>query len=204
MKRLAILVPAMLALALLTANAAVAKPVPPQQVAKQTVQEVLKAMAGRREALRNNPQELNTLIKKHLLPVVDVDYMAQLTLGRYWRQLSSDQRQKFIKAFTNMMIAVYGDALLRLKSGENMEYKPVRAPDDAKRVPFTAVYHAPNGPDINLTLKLHLVNGQWKVYDVLGENLSFIANYRNQFTSHIRSAGLDQFVQKMVNMYGTD
>ncbi|NNC23885.1 ABC transporter substrate-binding protein [Salinisphaera sp. USBA-960] len=175
----------------------------PEQLAKQTVEKVLDDMDGRREQLRNNPQQLKQLIEKDLVPVLDQRYMAQLTLGRYWRQASAEQRKAFQRTFRNLLIQNYGDALLKLKSGENLDYKPVRAPADADKVTFNAIYHTPKGRDIHLSLKLRQVDGQWKVYDASGENLSFVANYKEQFRSRIQKVGLDKFIQQMKSRYGT-
>lgn len=193
----------LLAVVVLGPSAAGAKPKPPQELAQQSMQQILSDMAGRREELRNNPDQLRALIEKDLVPHMDLDYIAQLTLGRYARQASEAQRQTFKKALKNMLIQNYGDALLKLKGGQNMEYKPVRAPDDAERITFNAVYHSPKGQDVHMSLKLHRVDDQWKVYDATGENLSFIANYRNQFTSRIKRVGLDKFIQQMKDRYGT-
>ena len=99
-------------LALMLPGLAAAEPTPPQQLAKQTVQKVLSDMDGRRDELRNNPQELYQLVDRDLVPLIDLPYMSQLVLGRYWREATPEQRDRFQTAFKNMLIRTYGSALL--------------------------------------------------------------------------------------------
>lgn len=178
-----------------------AAPTPPQQLAKQTVQKVLNDLDGRRPELRNNPQELYGLIDRDLVPLIDLPYMSQLVLGRYWRQASPQQRQRFQTAFKNMLIRTYGSALLGFDDNVKIEYKPVRAADDAKNVTFNAVIKSPNGQDTPVSLQLHQVDDQWKVYDGSIGNLSFVTNYRGQFNSAIRREGLDDFIKQLEQRY---
>jgi phospholipid transport system substrate-binding protein len=188
-------------LALLAPGLASAKPTPPEQLAKQTVQKVLADMEGRRDELRNNPRELHHLINKDLVPLVDLPYMSQLVLGRYWRQASKNQRKRFEKAFKNMLIDTYGSALLGLNDNIKIDYKPVRAPKGANNVVFKAVIHSSGGKDIPVSLHLHLVDGDWKAYDGSVGNLSFVTNYRGQFRSYIQRKGLEKTIEKMEQKY---
>ncbi|HET7314260.1 ABC transporter substrate-binding protein [Salinisphaera sp.] len=189
--------------ALMAPALASADPTPPEQLARQTVQKVLNDLDGRRAELRNNPQELYALIERDLIPLIDLPYMSQLVLGRYWRQASPEQRQRFQAAFKNMLVRTYGSALLGFNNDINIEYKPVRAPDDAKRVTFNAVIHSPNGQDTPVSLQLHKVQDQWKVYDGSVGNLSFVTNYRGQFNSAIRRQGLEDFIEEMEKRYNS-
>ncbi|MES1936504.1 toluene tolerance family protein [Salinisphaera hydrothermalis EPR70] len=178
-----------------------ASPTPPEQLARQTVQKVLNDLDGRRAELRNNPQELHALINRDLVPLIDLPYMSQLVLGRYWRQASPEQRKRFQTAFKNMLIRTYGSALLGFNDNVKIEYKPVRAADNAKNVTFNAVIHSPNGQDTPVSLQLHEVDDQWKVYDGSVGNLSFVTNYRGQFNSAIRREGLEKFIEQLENRY---
>ncbi|WP_423823361.1 ABC transporter substrate-binding protein [Salinisphaera sp. SPP-AMP-43] len=187
--------------AVLAPSLASAAPTPPKQLAKQTVEKVLDDLEGRRAELRNNPQELYALIDRDLVPLLDLPYMSQLVLGRYWRQASPDQRQRFQKAFKSMLIRTYGSALLGFNDNVEIEYKPVRAPADAERVTFNAVIHSPNGQDTPVSLQLHQVQDEWKVYDGSVGNLSFVTNYRGQFNSEIRRNGLESLIDQMEKRY---
>ena len=61
--------------------------------------------------------------------------------------------------------------------------------------------HADNGQDTPITLQLHLVNDQWKVFDGSVGNLSFVTNYRGQFNSQIRRNSLEKLISQMEARY---
>ncbi|RJS94634.1 phospholipid-binding protein MlaC [Salinisphaera sp. Q1T1-3] len=190
-----------LTLALMLPALANAAPTPPETLAKQTVQKVLSDMNGKRDELRKNPQALYDLINRDLVPLIDLPYMSRLVLGRYSREASPEQLKRFQTAFKNMLIRTYGSALLGFNDNVNIEYKPVRADDDAKNVTFNAVIHSQNGQDTPVSLQLHLVNDEWKVYDGSVGNLSFVTNYRGQINAQIRRNGLENVIEQMEKRY---
>ena len=191
---------ALMAVALLVPALAVAKPTPPDQLARQTVENVLNSMRGRRDELRDNPQELYSLIDKELVPLIDLPYMSQLVLGRYWRTASPSQRQRFEVAFKNMVIRTYGNALLGFQNDDNVKYLPVRAPAGARNVVFHAIVEN-GGDNVRINLKMHLVDGHWRVYDGTVGNLSFVTNYRGQFNAQVRRNGLESLISRMEERY---
>ncbi|MES1933823.1 toluene tolerance family protein [Salinisphaera shabanensis T35B1] len=191
------------AVALLVPALALAAPTPPDQLARETVQSVLSKMEGRRDELRNNPQELYQLIDRELVPLVDLPYMSQLVLGRAWRTATPEQRDRFQTAFKNMLIRTYGNGLLSFDDSQEIEYQPVRAAEGADDVTFRAIVTTDDGQKTPVTFQLHIVDGEWKIYDGSVGNLSFVTNYRGQFNSQIRSGGLEQLIERMESRYNT-
>ena len=47
---------------------------------------------------------------------------------------------------------------------------------------------------------LHDINGQWKVYDVVIDNISVVSNYRAQFERIIAKSSVQDLLQKMKQM----
>jgi phospholipid transport system substrate-binding protein len=43
------------------------------------------------------------------------------------------------------------------------------------------------------------VGGEWKVYDVVAENISLVNNYRSQFTRVISNASYEELVRRLKN-----
>ena len=51
--------------------------------------------------------------------------------------------------------------------------------------------------DVFVNYKLHLVNNDWKVYDVVIDNVSLINNYRSQFNRVIARSSFENLVRMM-------
>src|SRR5699024_4287729 len=173
---------------------------PPREIAKETVQTLMEGMEGRRDELRNDPQQLYELVDEVLVPLVDMDTMSQLVLGRHWRDADENQRQRFQKAFKVMLVRTYGNALLDFDK-DQIEYKPIREPDDADDITFRATVTTDSGDKVPVNLKMHLVDNEWKVYDGRVGNMSFVTNYRSQFNNYIRKNGLEDFLDRMEARY---
>lgn len=176
-------------------------PTPPEDVARETVERLLDAMEGRRDELRRNPEELDALIERILVPLIDVEYMSQLVLGRHWRDASEEQRERFQESFKNMLIQTYGGALLEFQK-EKVEFQPLRAEEGAEDVTFRALVLTESGEKIPVELNLHLVDGKWRVYNGSVGNLTFVTNYRSQFNQEIRRNGLESLIGKLETRYG--
>lgn len=185
----------------LVTMAANSEPKLPRQIAQDTVETLLKAMEGRRDELRQNTQQLYALVNRVLVPLVDLDYMSQLVLGRYWRSATPQQRQRFQEAFKAMLVRTYGNALLGFDD-EKIEYQPIRAPEGANNVTFRAMVITETGDKVPVSLDMHVVDGEWKVYDGRVGNLSFVTNYRSQFSNYIRDNGLENLIKRMEERYG--
>ena len=48
-----------------------------------------------------------------------------------------------------------------------------------------------------MVYKLRQVNGQWKVYDAIVENISIVNNYRSQFDRVISSSSYEALVKQL-------
>jgi phospholipid transport system substrate-binding protein len=53
------------------------------------------------------------------------------------------------------------------------------------------------GEEIAVVYKLRQVNGQWKVYDAIIENISIVNNYRSQFDRVISRSYYEELVKRL-------
>jgi phospholipid transport system substrate-binding protein len=53
------------------------------------------------------------------------------------------------------------------------------------------------GEEYSINYKAHLVNGEWRVYDVIAENISVVNNFRSQFSRVIARSSYDELVRRL-------
>jgi phospholipid transport system substrate-binding protein len=53
------------------------------------------------------------------------------------------------------------------------------------------------GEDIAVSYKLRQTSGDWKIYDVVIEQISLVNNYRSQFNRVIAQSSFDELMRKM-------
>lgn len=169
----------------------------PTAVVKDTSDKMLAQILDRKQELNAEPGKIYPLVEDIVLPHFDFARMAQLVLARHWREASAEQKDVFIREFRELLTRTYATALLNY-SGQSIEYLPVTLAPNATRVEVKTVVRENGSPPLPIDYKLYLTNNEWKVYDVVIDQLSLVANYRTNYDSKIRRYGLDGLLQKLV------
>lgn len=181
---------------------ALTAPQEPLQLAREVTQSLEQKIQPRKQEFKKNPQKLYELVDKEVLPLFDFRYMSQLVLGRAWRQATPEQRDRFTQSFKALLVKTYADVVLDY-SGEDIQWLPVKAPDDAKDITLRSRVDLNSGEQAALDYSLHKRDGRWQVYNITVENVSLVTNYRGQFSSKVKREGLDTLIKEMEAKYGS-
>lgn len=129
----------------------------------------------------------------------DFDYMARSALGIHWRALTPAQRRQFVPLFRDYVMNTYLNRLqtttveaARKGLQDKVAYN---GPDDAKvhglvKMPQLA-------QPLNVDYALHKADGGWKLYDIVIDNVSTMASYRDQFNNTINEQGYPALVNEL-------
>ncbi|CAN0311186.1 unnamed protein product [Chrysoparadoxa australica] len=136
------------------------EPTPPAELGEQTVNTVLDQLTERRDEFKKNPQALYAMIERELVPLVDLERMSELVLGKHAEDASAEQLDRFAQTFKQMIIQTYGNALYGFDD-EQIEFQPVDAPEDATDITFQAVVIREECDRIPVDMDMQLVDCQW-------------------------------------------
>lgn len=190
-----ILLPLLLLLGLGTAQAA---PQAPDAAVKETTEQMRTLIRQNQKVYNADKAKFYADVDQTLTPRFDVRYIAQLVLGRNWRSASEDQRTRFANVFKNSLIRSYADALLDNHDSVDAEWLPLRLAADATDATVKAKLLRKTAPPVNLAFAMRLdSSGEWKIYDVIIENLSLVTNFRSQFAAEIKKSGLDGLIKRI-------
>lgn len=168
----------------------------PAAVVESTAGAVLGAMEGRRDELRESPEELRQLVEEHFLPRFDRAYAAFLVLGRHSRGATQEQRRAFTDALYGYVLRQYGEGLLEFTS-DRLKVLPYRGkPEDTKARVRTELT-LDNGTNVPVVYSLRKTDGVWRVYDVNIEGISYVKNFRTQLGEEIKAKGLDAVIASL-------
>ena len=106
----------------------------------------------------------------------DFPDMAKRSLGAQWQKRSPAEQKEFTKAFTDLLEGAYVDKL-ESYNGEKVRFVNDRQDQDHTEVSTKVVDK--KGQEYSVDYRLHQVNGDWKVSDVVIENVSLVNNYRS-------------------------
>lgn len=169
---------------------------PPDQLVKETTNKVLKELTENRDELQKDPQRLYKMVDEVVLPHFDFERMSRYVLGKYWRQATDEQQQKFVGEFKTLLVRTYATALFEY-TGQEIDYKPFHhAEGDRKAVVETEVQRS-DGPPIPIEYSLAQNSEVWKVYDIKIDGLSLVTNYRAQYGRIIETQGMDTLIDDL-------
>ena len=128
-----------------------------------------------------------------LRDLYDIPFMAQKSVGRYWKGTSEEERQHLLKTFTEFMIANYAGNFDGY-SGQVFETLD-EEPSTHGTVLVRTRLLDPDGEATQLNYRLRPVDGEWKIIDVyLNGTVSELALRRSEYSSLIQREGFDSLI----------
>lgn len=161
-----------------------------------TSDRVLAALSAEKERLKKEPQHVYDLVDQIVLPHFDFDRIARWALGKYVRQASPAQLERFTREFRTLLVRTYASALNEY-TNQKIDYPPLRGASGSDEVTVHTEVAQPGAFPIPIDYDLYLKDGTWKVYDVKVDSVSLVANYRTSFYSEIRMKGLDALIDSL-------
>ena len=174
-------------------------PVPgpgPQQLVEQVSTDLLKAIDADRAVLSKDPAKLRAVVDRVLLPNFDAEYSARLVLGKHWRTATPEQRTRFIDAFVDSMMRQYGTALLDF-TANRMTMLPFRGDPAATSATVRTEIKRDDGTPVPVNYSMRATPSGWKAWDVTIEGVSYVKNFRTDFSAEIDAKGLDAVIQRL-------
>lgn len=158
---------------------------------RTTIEEIVNVVEG----LPGDDKKLERRekLRKLINPVFDFQEMAKRSLGPHWKECTPEEQSEFIAVFSDLLAKTYLGKIETVKRGMvKVDSESVEA---AKAIVKTTV--TTKGESFPLDYKLQEINGTWKVYDVVIENIGLVANYRNEFAGIVRKDKLSGLIQKL-------
>ena len=164
--------------------------------------DVVKSVADRATQVLKDPKllpkdkkkERVERIKEIVAPIFDYDEMAKRSLGAHWRRRTPAEQAEFVKLFRDFIEKIYFDKI-DLYEGEKIVFGKEAIDQDFAQVE-SSVINA-KGEEFAIGYRLRRVDGKWKVYDAVVENISIVNNYRSQFDRVINGASYEELVKRL-------
>jgi len=139
-------------------------------------------------------KERREQLKQILFSRFDFTEMAKRSLGANWRRRTPQEQEEFVRLFTDVLERAYAD-IIESYSDEKIVYLNERI--DAEYADVNSKIFTGKGQEYTINYKAHLVGNEWKVYDVVAENISLVNNYRSQFTRVISKDSYEELVRRL-------
>jgi phospholipid transport system substrate-binding protein len=173
----------------------------PLELVRTAVDKAIQTLKDPKLQSQDKKRERIDRLREALNPIFDYEEMAKRALGTHWRRRTPAEQEEFVKLFRDFLEKIYSDKV-DLYGGEKVRFGREVIDKDFAQVESTII--KPKGEEIAVNYKLRQINGQWKVYDAVVENISIVNNYRSQFDRIISSSSYEELVKRLQEKAGQD
>jgi phospholipid transport system substrate-binding protein len=167
--------------------------VPTDQI-KATVDKALVVLRDPQLKPPSKTKERREQLKQILFARFDFTEMAKRALGANWRRRTPNEQEEFVRLFTELLERAYTDTI-ESYTDERIVYVSERL--DGSYADVNSKIFTAKGEEFSINYKAHLVNGEWRVYDVIVENISMVNNFRSQFNRVIANSSYEELIRRL-------
>ena len=168
----------------------------PLELIRSAINQVTTVLANPASQGEDQQQERIKQVWTIVEPYFDLQDMAQRTLGVHWRERTEEERREFVQLFTALIEKTYSSTLTRYTSDVQFAFDGQRIDGDFAEVDTRLIAPSLDKP-IPIQYHLHRVGGEWRIYDVVIDNVSLVHNYRNQFNRILSQSSYNELVQSI-------
>lgn len=166
----------------------------PTDQVRQTADKVLLILQDPRLKSTDMREERKNQLRQVISARFDFQAMAQSSLGPHWQRRATEERRDFVELFTDLLEKTYADQIAAY-NGERIVYGRETQDVDYAEVDTKIITN--KGEEFSVNYKLRSSDREWKVYDVVIENISLVNNYRSQFHRVLAKSPFDELLRKM-------
>jgi phospholipid transport system substrate-binding protein len=165
----------------------------PTDSMKSTIDEVLRIVRDKELKRSEKGEERRHLLEKVVAGRFDYAEMSRRALGAPWNQLTDQQKQEFVDLFQTLLTNSYADKV-ETYSGEGVQYLNERTEKEYAEVRTKVL-----SGKTEIPLDYRLINkaDDWRVYDVIVDNVSLVNNYRGQFSKILRGSSYSDLIDQL-------
>jgi len=164
--------------------------VTPTEQLQATIQQVLTIVNGSEGQRAERRKEQ---LRETLMPRFDWIEMARQTLGKHWDSVPS-RHGEFVSAFADFLGNSYVGKIGSYKDEKILFVEEIVNQHQA--LVKTKIVPA-KGEATAVNYKLHRIDDEWKVYDVVVEDISLVVNFRSQFHRILAKGSFDDLLRQM-------
>jgi phospholipid transport system substrate-binding protein len=116
------------------------------------------------------------------------DVVTRQAMGPGWRLFSATDQKRVTDLFSELMIRTYSARVAGTQRPQIVYGTPIELASDRREIPTRVSTSSSNDP-VSIVYRLVKLPAGWRIYDVLIEGVSFVANYRAQFDGIIQKGG---------------
>ena len=166
----------------------------PTDQIKATVDKAQLVLRDPRLKPATKQSERREQLKQVLFSRFNFAEMAKRSLGANWTRRTPQEQEEFVRLFTEVLERAYAD-IIESYIDEKIIYLAEKV--DSGYADVNSKIVTTKGEEYSINYRAQLVGNEWKVYDVVAENISLVNNYRSQFSRVIAKSSYEELVRRL-------
>lgn len=156
-------------------------------VTKQGIEEIINSDVSQAE----KDKRFAKLFNEYL----DLDFIGRFVLGRYWKTATPKQRTDFIDVYRELNIKTWSKRFDEFKR-KTFIFNGTTPSSSENQIFVNSTVPVDQGAPAKVVWRVKESKGQFKVVDIIIENVSLAITARNEYTSYIRKSpdGIDGLI----------
>lgn len=162
-------------------------------------QEFIQELGDRTLAILDQPTpqpEKLSQLKQILDRATDLELVARLVLGRYWRQATPEQQGEFVGLFNQLLMQTMAERM-SWYNGQTFEITGAKPVDERDTMVATRILRPSGKPPILVDWRVRESSGSFLLIDILAEGVSLVVTQRAEAADVIGRDGLDGLLGQM-------
>jgi phospholipid transport system substrate-binding protein len=174
----------------------------PKYLIENVIKDVIYTIRTDRERYENNDEEVYKLVKRKIMPHVDVHKMSKIVLGRYWRRMTIEQQTEFMYLFETITTRSYAVYILEYKDSYSLHFNRTIYQNNRASAVVHMILKLEQNREVDTRFALYqspvsIEEGRWKIFNLSIEGINFGMVYRSTYSSVIRQSGIPGLLDKM-------
>lgn len=133
------------------------------------------------------------ILREIIIQRFDFSEISKRVLGRYWK--SNEAR---LEEFTPLLVELLERAYSKkINIARDAKVIYLSEKTDGQFAVVNTKIITPRGEQFSVSYRLDFVGEEWKVYDIIAENVSLVSNYRAQFNAILANHSFDYLLDKI-------
>lgn len=119
---------------------------------------------------------------------LDLDFIGQFVLGRYWKVATPEQRKNFIKVYRELNIKTWSARFDEFK-GKSFVFVGSTPSTSKNQVFINSTVSMDQGEPAKVVWRVKQIGNDFKIVDIIIENVSLAITARNEYTAFVKNNG---------------
>jgi phospholipid transport system substrate-binding protein len=138
----------------------------------------------------------NERFEKLFNGALDLKFIGQFVLGRYWKHASSKQKEEFINVYRKLNVTVWSKRFYEFK-GKEFIFHGTSPSSSSNQIFVNSIVPMDQGNPATVVWRVKQTGDEFKIVDIIIENVSLAITARNEYTTFIKNSpdGIDGLIK---------